>query len=204
MTDEEIDVDEYNEALLAQSAAENAWNEQATDVAAYVREFSEDKAFEITDGRIEGGDLPHDIKRKYWGIDGKNFVFSKFDANDVERIDDMRLVLDTALSAYKINKDYFLRRHISILNNKKLSLTEKEEKLAALNAHLQETQSKVYSIYDRINQEIHTFAKTKRAGKGAPGSERAALISKLIFSEKPNAGGDKGVMDRFFGQKRGK
>jgi hypothetical protein len=184
------------EQTAGQGLVESAFTDQTSETVAYVNAFGEDEEFiSDTTGRISQGNIPHGQKRKLWGVNNKNLVFSKIDKDQRQRIDDMEFSLNCALTTYHINPKFFMRKRAKILQQfdegKIKTLEEKEAWLNLINKKEYEAYNRVNRITDVFNQNIHTFAKVNRASPGEPGAERKALFTKAVISDRPERGGDK-------------
>jgi hypothetical protein len=201
--DEDTDPEEFGrqarENIVLEEGLKRAPLVTPSEMADFVQEFSEDRVFHQTSEGIKG-DLPEENKRRFWSINSKNFVFSRYDELDERRIDNMQLILELSLGTFTVNNDYFLRKK-RLLEN----LTDKnkiEDGINRLNDEYQQSCRKMYDILDILNQDIQTFAKTKRAGDGEPGAERKAIYTTAIssLSERPQAGKSRGLLNSWFGR----
>ena len=156
---------------------------QIPETAEYIREFSEDRAFKYDDsGNIDSGNIPEAQKRKHWGTNNPNFVFSNFNSDiEAKRIELMQLDVDLATNQYQVNYPLFNRmrgdahREIKDPNILKLTLDQIDR--------LEEyAETKVEEVQDKLNQRVHGYGKVKRAYNRG---ERMALISKAIITDRP-------------------
>jgi hypothetical protein len=201
-TPEIYDPEAYKEQILMRGAGQELVGESDPEaMAAYIREFTIDKPFIIRNGQVVSGTVPAENIRNYWGIDNPNFVLSSFDKDDKKIIEDLLLVLETALSSYNVNYRHFNKERVRILDTPLYDTKEKEMRLLEVDNRQYLAEQRVYRIIDRFNQEIHTFAKTNRAGRWRPGAERMSIISKAIMSDRPTSG-DKTGMEKWFGRNK--
>jgi hypothetical protein len=195
-------IEEENAYLEHDQNLEEVWDEQVDPTQGYVREFSREKEFTYDkSGKFKGGTAPAENIRDYWGINGPSFIFSSFKEENIIRIDDMQLSLDTAHSAYKINHNFFLKKIKEIVDDKSLTEYEIKLKLVEIDKKYDTAYGKITRIYDEFNQNIITYARARRANPNKPGAERSALYTKAIISDRPDKTGEKRTLwNKFTGR----
>jgi len=192
MIDEEPDEESAYKSMTAQAQAQSL-AEEATELAEYVREFSEERGFRETQQGIQGN-IPVESKLKYWSINSPNLVWSNFpDKRDVNWVEGLSENIDMIESMYDVNMPLLEAAIEHARKNKNHIELQKLERIRDFkNNTLMEA-----------NQRIQTRARTMRGYSGQGNiRERLTFITKGIMSQNPgNDRKSRGVMDRLLGRR---